>query len=188
MPSGSNLEFSDIFKQAPEIWLWRHAHGSIGVQERQPAFDSVENLGGLGSWCGASPKRAAQMHPHTAYVRRRGDSFSFRRRPPVNLALAHRGNNTRPHLTVALWTRDPREAARRAAKLNVIAEAGWAVGLSESDMLGLSKAVAHLGAQLPDLPPAQRVEAERRNDDEARKAIAGQPHRLDDPDFLDAFG
>lgn len=128
------------------------------------------------------------MHPQTAYVRRRGDSFSFRRRPPVHPALAHRGNNTRPHLTVALWTRDPREAARRAARLNVIAEAGWTVGLSESDMLGLLKAVAHLGAQLPDLPPAQRVEAERRIDDEARKAIAGQPHRLDDPDFLDAFG
>jgi hypothetical protein len=36
MPSGSNLKFSDIFKQAPEIWLWRHAHGSIRVQERQP--------------------------------------------------------------------------------------------------------------------------------------------------------
>lgn len=128
------------------------------------------------------------MHPQTAYVRRRGDSFSFRRRPPVHPSLAHRGNNTRPHLTVALWTRDPREAARRAARLNVIAEAGWAVGLSESDMLGLLKVVAHLGAQLPDMPPAQRVEAERRIDDEARKAIAGQPHRLDDPDFLDAFG
>lgn len=128
------------------------------------------------------------MHPQTAYLRRRGDAFSFRRRPPVNPALAHRGNNTRPHLTVALWTRDFREAARRAARLNVIAEAGWAVGLSESDMLGLLKAVAHLGAQLPDMPPAQRVEAERRIDDEARKAIAGQPHRLDDPDFLDAFG
>ncbi len=128
------------------------------------------------------------MHPQTAYVRRRGDSFSFRRRPPVHPSLAHRGNNTRPHLTVALWTRDPREAARRASRLNVIAEAGWAVGLSESDMLGLLKVVAHLGAQLPDMPPAQRVEAERRIDDEARKAIAGQPHRLDDPDFLDAFG
>lgn len=128
------------------------------------------------------------MHPQTAYVRRRGDSFSFRRRPPVHPSLAHRGNNTRPHLTVALWTRDPREAARRASRLNVIAEAGWAVGLSETDMLGLLKVVAHLGAQLPDMPPARRVEAERRIDDEARKAIAGQPHRLDDPDFLDAFG
>ena len=72
--------------------------------------------------------------------------------------------------------------------MNVIAEAGWAVGLSQSDMLGLLKAVAHLGAQLPDLRPAQRIDAERRIDDEARKAIAGQPHRLDDPDFLDAFG
>ena len=36
MPSGSNLKFSDIFKQAPEIWLRRNAHGSIRVQERQP--------------------------------------------------------------------------------------------------------------------------------------------------------
>jgi len=34
MPSGSNLKFSDIFKQAPEIWLRRNAHGSIRVQER----------------------------------------------------------------------------------------------------------------------------------------------------------
>jgi hypothetical protein len=36
MPSGSDLKFSDIFKQASEIWLRRNAHGSIRVQERQP--------------------------------------------------------------------------------------------------------------------------------------------------------
>lgn len=52
MPSGSNLKFSDIFKQAPEIWLRHNAQGSIRVQERQPI---IPHNGDLFAPCGESP-------------------------------------------------------------------------------------------------------------------------------------
>jgi hypothetical protein len=34
--SGGEPHLPDFLKGAPEIWLWREAHGSISVQERQP--------------------------------------------------------------------------------------------------------------------------------------------------------
>jgi hypothetical protein len=36
MPSGGEVEMPDFLKHAPELWLGRDAHGSIGIQERQP--------------------------------------------------------------------------------------------------------------------------------------------------------
>ena len=54
------------------------------------------------------------------YLTRQGDSFVWRRRPPVNAALSRRGLNTVRHAVVGLRTRDAREAVRRAARLNVL--------------------------------------------------------------------
>ena len=34
--SGAERHLADFLKDAPEFWLWRKAHGSISVQERQP--------------------------------------------------------------------------------------------------------------------------------------------------------
>ncbi len=129
------------------------------------------------------------MRPKTpAYVARRGDSFLFRRRPLVHPALARRGLNTRRHVVVALRTRDAREAARRAARVGVLFEAGSRMALSVEEMEALLRMAIRATASLPDLPPAARVEAEAAIDAEARRAIAGLPNRLGDPAFLDAFG
>lgn len=78
------------------------------------------------------------MIPKTpSYVIRRGDSFVFRRRPPVHQALARRALNTRRHVMVALRTRDAREAARRAASVGVLFEAGNRMALTVEEMEAL---------------------------------------------------
>ncbi len=120
------------------------------------------------------------------YVAAKGAALVFRRRLP---ARVHRPE-TPLRLSVALRTRDPREAGWRAAWLNALAEAGWRMGgdLSRDDLAAILKLVARAGAALPDLPPPARAEAEAAIDAEARRAIAGLPNRLGDPAFLDAFG
>ena len=127
------------------------------------------------------------------YVARKGGTFLFRRRPPVHSALAGRRLNTRRHVAVALHTRDPREAGRRAAMINTVAEAGWLMELPDDEVRDILRALTAKVAGLPDaMPPARRVEAERRLGDEAVRAFQGMPSRLEDPDlleeFLDEFG
>jgi hypothetical protein len=132
------------------------------------------------------------MPKSPAYVVRRGETYLCRRRPPVHPSLARRALNTRPHLVVALRTRDRREAARRAARLNVLAEVGWAMEIPDDQVRDILRALTSRVAGLPEMPTAAKVEAERRLNDEAIRAFRGRPNRLEDPDllaeFLDEFG
>lgn len=132
------------------------------------------------------------MPKSPAYVVRRGKSYLFRRRPPVHPSLARCALNTRPHMVVALRTRDRREAARRAARLNVLAEAGWAMEIPDDEVRAILRALTARVASLPEMPAAAKVEAERRLNDEALRAFQGRPSRLEDPEllaeFLDEFG
>lgn len=126
------------------------------------------------------------------YLARRGGCYMFRRRPPVHPSLARCALNTRPHVVVSLRTRDRREAARRAARLNVLAEAGWAMEIPDDEVRAILRALTARVAGLPEMPPAAKVEAERRLSDEALRAFQGRPSRLEDPEllaeFLDEFG
>jgi hypothetical protein len=88
---------------------------------------------------------------------------------------------------VSLRTRDVREAARRAARLNLLAEAGWAMEIPDHEVRVIMQALSARYADVPPLPPALPLEAESRIETEARRALAGLPHRLDDPDFLDSI-
>ena len=119
------------------------------------------------------------------YVARKGGTFLFRRRPPVHSALAGRGLNTRPHVAVALRTRDPREAGRRASAINAIAEAGWLMEIPDEEVREILRALtAGINALPGALPASRRVEAERRLNEEALRAFEGKPSRLDDPDLV----
>lgn len=102
------------------------------------------------------------MRPKTpAYVVRKGESFLFRRRPPVHPSLARRGLNTRRHIVVALRTRDPHEAARRAARVGVLFDVGSRMALSVEEMEALLRLAIRATASLPeDLPASARAEAE----------------------------
>ena len=104
------------------------------------------------------------MRPKTpSYVTRRGDAFLFRRRPPVNPALARRGLNTRRHVVVGLRTRDAREAARRAARIGVLFDWGSRMSLSVEEMEVLLRMAIRATASLPDLPPSTRVRSRGTN-------------------------
>ena len=130
------------------------------------------------------------MIPKTpAYVVRRGDAFLFRRRPPVHPALSRQGLHTRPHVVVALRTRDRHEAARRAARVGVLFDAGVRMALSVEEMEALLRMAIRATASLPEgMAAPARAEAEAAIDAEARRGLAGLPNRLGDPAFLDAFG
>lgn len=113
------------------------------------------------------------------YLARKGGSFLYRRRPPVHSRLAGCGLNTRKHMAVALRTRDPREAGRRAAALNAVAEVGWVMELPGDEVRDILRALAR---KLNDLPrtmsPEERVEAERRLENEAVLAFQGNSNQL----------
>ena len=115
------------------------------------------------------------------YVVAKGAALVFRRRIPAKI------NHTESplRLTVALRTRDPREASRRAAMLNALAEVAWVMELPDDQVRDLLRVlVARVDALGPTMPPFARTEAERRIQEEVRRAFAGLPHLLDDPTFL----
>ena len=99
-----------------------------------------------------------------------------------------RGRSSPLRLTVALRTRDPREAGRRVAALNALTELAWAMELPDDQVRDILRVlVARVDALPPAMPRFARVEAERRIEEEARRAFACLPHRLDDPAFLAAL-
>lgn len=110
------------------------------------------------------------------YLTRQGDSFAWRRRPPVNPSIIRQGLHTTRHVVVGLRTRDPREAARRAARLNVLFEEGASLGLpveTLEEMLRLAtREIVELRART-DMTPAQIVRAESQIEADIRAAMLG---------------
>ena len=82
------------------------------------------------------------------YVAAKGAALVFRRRIPSRLNRFA----TALRLSVALRTRDPREAGRRAAMLNALAEVAWAMEIPDDDVRNILKAFATAINGLPALP------------------------------------
>lgn len=83
-------------------------------------------------------------------------------------SLARRALNTRPHMIVALRTRDRREAARRAARLNVLAEVGWAMEIPDDQVREILRALTARVASLPEMPSSAKADLLR----EAARTLA----------------
>ena len=115
------------------------------------------------------------------YVAAKGAALVFRRRIPARI--------NRPEsplrLTVALRTRDPLEAGRRAATVNALAEVAWMMEIPDTLVCDLLRVlVAKVDALPPTMPSFARIESEHRIEAEVRRALSGLPHRLEDPAFL----
>ncbi len=117
--------------------------------------------------------------PHLPpYVVAKGAALIFKRRIPARLYSPE----TRHRICVALRTRCPREAGRRAAALNALMEAALTAGTPLDDARALLRmAVEKLDALPASMSPVARVRAESDIDAEIRRALAGLPHTLGDP-------
>lgn len=109
------------------------------------------------------------------YVAAKGATLVFRRRIPARL---HRPE-TPLRLSVALRTRCPREAGRRAAWLNALVEVSMVAGSPLDDARALLRmAVEKLDALPAGMPPVERVRVESEVDALVRRALVGDAEAL----------